>query len=156
MNFFRMLSLILWLGGIVFFGAVLAPTVFSILPERQLAGAVVNHALTKLHYIGLACGCAYLIASLIQNRIVHGEFRPVQFSHLAIILMMALTAASQFVVMPRMDTLRREMGVIDQTPFNDPRRLEFDRLHQRSTQLEGGVLLLGLMVTWGLARKIDN
>jgi len=33
-----LLALSLWIGSIFFFGAVLAPTAFSVLPSRTLAG----------------------------------------------------------------------------------------------------------------------
>jgi len=40
-RFLMWLSLIVWLGGIIFF-AVLAPNVFAVLPTHQLAGNVVG------------------------------------------------------------------------------------------------------------------
>jgi hypothetical protein len=45
------------------------------------------------------------------------------------------------------------MGVIDNVPFTDARRVEFNRLHQWSTRTEGGVLLLGLVVVVLTARR---
>jgi hypothetical protein len=47
------------------------------------------------------------------------------------------------------------MGVIDNVPPSDARRLEFNRLHVRSTQLEGGVLILGLGVVVLTARRFS-
>ncbi len=52
LRFLMMLSLAVWLGGIVFFAFVLAPTVFSVLPTRNLAGMVVSRSLARLHWIG--------------------------------------------------------------------------------------------------------
>ncbi|HEX5434805.1 MAG TPA: DUF4149 domain-containing protein, partial [Candidatus Angelobacter sp.] len=37
-----LLCLVVWLGGIIFFGFVLAPAVFAVLPTHELAGNVVN------------------------------------------------------------------------------------------------------------------
>jgi uncharacterized membrane protein len=42
LRFFMLLSLVVWLGGLIFFAFVLAPTVFSgILPTRHMRGATV-------------------------------------------------------------------------------------------------------------------
>ena len=152
LRFLQLLALIVWLGGIIFFGAVLAPTVFHVLPERQLAGALVNASLTKLHFIGLGCGVVFLLASLFSgSRSDQRRGRP-YLQQLAIATMLALTCISQFRIMPRMDRLRHDMGVIELTSMADPLRIAFDRLHHRSTQVEGAVLVLGLMVVWALAR----
>ena len=40
--------------------------------------------------------------------------------------------------------LRDSMGVIDNVPLTDPRRVEFNRMHVWSTRLEGSVFFLGL------------
>jgi hypothetical protein len=59
--------------------------------------------------------------------------------------MAILTIASQDYVIPRMNVLREQMGSVQATPANDPRRAAFDKLHSASVDLEGGVLLLGLI-----------
>ena len=55
MKFFsdlRLLLLCLWLGAAVFFIAV-AESAFAVLPQHELAGAVVNRTLAILNYSGL-------------------------------------------------------------------------------------------------------
>jgi len=42
---------------------------------------------------------------------------------------------------------------VDSTPPGDPRRAEFDRLHGVSVDLEGGVLLIGLVSLFLAARE---
>ena len=49
LRFLMMLSLVVWIGGLVFFAFVLAPTAFQVLPNTHLAGNVVGRALGKLH-----------------------------------------------------------------------------------------------------------
>ena len=63
LRFIRLLALALWIGSIFFFAAVLAPTAFSVLPSRTLAGQMVSHSLFTLHWIGLACGLVFLLAA---------------------------------------------------------------------------------------------
>lgn len=148
-----LLCLIVWIGGIIFFAFVLAPTVFTVLPTHELAGNVVNPSLSKLHWMGLACGILFLIVSMVYNRELYAEFRAASASHILIATMLVLSAISQFSIMPRMNTLRRDMGVIDTTPASDVRRIEFNRLHVWSTRTEGGVFFLGLAVVVLTARR---
>ena len=72
---------------------------------------------------------------------------------LGVILMLLLTLASQRIVIPRMDVLRTEMVSVDATPASDSRRVEFDRLHGISVDLEGGVLLIGLVALFLTVRS---
>lgn len=151
-----LLALIVWIGGIVFFVFVLAPTVFSVLPTTRLAGDVVNATLTKLHSMGLIAGVVFLICSLLYNWKKHAQLRPFVASHVFVVLMLALTMALQFGIMPRMQGLRAEMQTIDNLSLTDARRVAFDSLHEWSTRLEGGVLLLGLGLVVLTARRFGN
>ena len=65
-----------------------------------------------------------------------------------VLLMLALTLFSQFWIIPRMDTLRAQVGDFASVPLTDPARVQFDALHVWSTRLEGAVLLLGLAVVY--------
>jgi hypothetical protein len=50
--------------------------------------------------------------------------------------------------------LRQQMGVIDDVPQDDARRVEFIRLHVWSTRIEGSVLVLGLALLYLTARRM--
>ena len=105
-----LLALIVWLGGIIFF-ATLAPTLFSVLPTRHLAGSVVAPMLNKLHWMGLASGIVFLASSMILFRLTTGEAHPFAARHVLICLMLALTLISQFGISPKMAALReRELS----------------------------------------------
>jgi uncharacterized membrane protein len=151
-----LLCLIVWIGGIIFFAFVLAPTLFTVLPTRELAGAVVNPTLSKLHWMGIFSGLIFLICSLTCNQIKHARLRTLSATHVLLVLMLALTLISQFFITPRMRELRAEMGVIDNIPYSDSRRIEFNRLHEWSTRAEGAVLLLGLVVVVLTARRFGS
>jgi hypothetical protein len=143
-----MLSLVVWLGGLIFFAFVLAPTVFSVLPTRHLAGSVVSSTLTKLHWIGMASGVLFLVSSMLYARLSTGSAHPLAARHLLLYVMLALTIASQFGISPKMAALRSSMGEIDKVAVNDPARVQFDALHVWSTRLESGVFLFGLIVVY--------
>ena len=66
---------------------------------------------------------------------------------------MVLTAASQFTVSNRMEGLKKQMVSVQNTPENDPRRVEFNRLHHISVAYESAVLLLGFTAMFLLVRE---
>ncbi|MBI2678942.1 MAG: DUF4149 domain-containing protein [Candidatus Koribacter versatilis] len=152
LRFLMLLALVVWLGGIVFFGAVLAPTLFATLPKREMAGMVVTRSLGALHWIGIACGVVFLFASLVYSRLTSGSAAPLAWHHLLMVAMLALTLVSQYGVSPKMQALRRDMVEIDSIPPTDARRAQFNQLHRVSTGLEQVVLLMGLAVLWGVAK----
>jgi uncharacterized membrane protein len=150
-----LLALIVWIGGIIFFSFVEAPTLFMVLPTTRMAGDVVSASLGKLHWIGLIAGIVFLVCSLLCDQLRHGKLHPFAASHVFVFLMLLLTAYSQFSITPRMRDLRAEMQSATNLPASDPRRLEFDRLHARSTRVEGTVLFLGLGVVALTGRRFS-
>ena len=96
------LALTLWIGGLWTIGYIVAPTLFSMLADRVLAGTITGKLFTLMAYIGLACG-AYLIL-----------FRLVRFGgacvkHVAfwiLLVMLALTVIGEFGVQPLLATLK--------------------------------------------------
>jgi uncharacterized membrane protein len=153
--FLMLLCLVVWIGGIIFFAFVLAPTVFAVLPTHDLAGNVVNPSLTRLHWMGMISGAVFLLCSLLHHRLKHAQFRVFSGAHVLIAIMLALTLVSQLSMIPRMEALRKDMGVIDTVSPSDSRRMEFNRLHVWSTDLEGGVLVLGIGVVLLTARRFS-
>src|SRR6516225_5543246 len=95
-RFLMLLSLVVWVGGIIFFAFVLAPAVFhpGILPSRQLAGAVVSRSLGMLHAIGLICGGVFLATSMIDSQVVTGFVAPFAVRNLLVYAMIVLTLVS--------------------------------------------------------------
>jgi hypothetical protein len=156
-RFLMLLSLVVWVGGIIFFAFVVAPTVFhpGILPSRHLAGAVVSRSLGILHTIGLTCGLVFLVTSMIDSQVITGSVAPFAGRNLLVYVMIVLTLVSMFAISSRMLNLRNDMVFIDNVPHDDPRRVEFNRLHEWSTRLESGVLLLGLAVIFLTSRRLS-
>jgi|SRR5579862_465364 len=148
LRYLMLLSLIFWLGGLIFFAFVVAPAAFSVLPTRHLAGNVVARSITGLHWIGIVVALVYLISSVLYTKMMSGSFQFVTARNVIIVLMLALTLVSQFGIIPRMDSLRASMGEIDSVPPDNPARMQFDALHVWSTRVEGGVLLLGFVAAY--------
>jgi len=156
LRFLMLLSLVCWIGGLIFFAFVLAPTAFSIpavLPNTHLAGNVVGRALSKLHWIAIVSGIVFLFSSLLYSRLTDGTPHVSASRHILLCLMLALTLVSQFGIIPRMDTLRASLGEVSAAPLDSPDRIQFDALHAWSTRVESAVLLLGLVVVYMTARS---
>ncbi len=154
-RYLMLLSLVVWIGGLIFFAFVLAPTVFAVLPTRQLAGNVVNRSLGILHWMALTSGVVFAVTSMIDSRVVNGVMEPFALRNLLIYAMMILTLVSMFGIASRMAVLREQMGVIDEVPHDNPLRVEFNRLHLWSTRVEGAVLVLGLGLLYLTARRLS-
>lgn len=148
-----LLSLIVWLGGLIFF-PVVAQTAFSVVPTRHLAGLVVGRSLGILHWMGIISGFLFLVSSILYSRLSTGAPHVFASRNILICLMLALTLISQFGIIPRMDTIRASIGEIDSVSADNPASLQFDALHQWSTRVEGSVLLLGLALVYLTARSL--
>jgi uncharacterized membrane protein len=156
LRYLMFLSLMVWIGGLIFFAFVLAPTVFNIpevLPNTHLAGNVVGRALGKLHWIGIISGLVFLVSSLVHGYISAGAVEALTARNVLICLMLTITLISQFGIVPRMDGLRASLGETSSAAGDNLARIQFDALHVWSTRLESAVLLLGLVVVYLLAAR---
>ena len=145
------LCLGLWLGSDVFLSFVVAPGAFRVLGSRDAAGAMVGFALGRMHLLGVTCGIVLLLARLIRTRTFASFVAPMA---LCVVLMIALTVASQVGVSPRMAMLRVQMGSIQAAGEDSPLLAEFARLHRISVLLESGVLLAGLAAFYFMVKEL--
>lgn len=148
-RFLQFLSLGVWIGGILYFAAIVAPSAFAVLQADQ-AGALVGLTLGRLHLLGIAAGVIYLVATAWREGSFLALIRP---APLLVMLMIVLTAISQFWVVTTMDALRSQMGSVAATPATNSLRASFDRLHTVSVRLESAVLLAGLIALALVSRK---
>jgi len=153
LRFVQVFALGTWVGAIVYFAAVVTRGAFAVLPNADLAGALVGFTIKGLHWLGIVAAVVYLLAALGLGRSLRALTQP---AALGVILMLALTLASQKMVIRRMDALRAEMGSVAATSRSDPRRVEFDRLHRVSVQIESGVLLIGLAALFLTMRSVPR
>jgi hypothetical protein len=150
LRFLQFFSLGTWVGSVLYFSFVVTRGAFSVLPNNDLAGALVGYTLSKLHIIGIVAGCLYLLATAVGERSRGALTRP---AALLVFAMIIFTMASQYGVIARMNALRLQMGSVDATPAGNSLRVEFDRLHQYSVWLESAVLLSGLAALFLTARQ---
>jgi hypothetical protein len=55
-----------------------------------------------------------------------------------------------------MESLRNAMGVVENVPHEDARRVQFNRLHVWSTRLEESVFVVGLVLMFLEVRALSN
>jgi uncharacterized membrane protein len=151
----QLLAIVTWVGGLIFFAFVLAPTAFATYPTAHEAGLIVGASLRVFDLVGLACGPVFLLATAVlfarAPMRLRGRYE-IQFLLAAIMLL--ATAYIHFNILPSMDRDRdRANGDITSVPTDHPARLHFDKLHKRSERVEGAVLLLGLAVVVLMSRE---
>jgi len=156
LRYLMVLSLVVWLGGLIFFAFAVAPAAFAVLPTRHLAGNLVGRTIAILHWMGIISGLVFLASSLLYSQLTRGTAHVFAARNIVIVLMLTLTLISQFGIIPRMDTLRASIGTIDSVPPDNPARMQFDALHVWSTRVESGVLLLGLVVVYLTASALRS
>jgi Domain of unknown function (DUF4149) len=137
--FVYLLAIVCWLGGMVFFTAILAPVVFKLLPIAD-AGKLVAGLFPRYYILGYIAGTIGLALAIYFTV----ERQPKLWwclSALALAVALGLTIYAGAIVRPQVTAIRTV--VEDQNP--DPaRKAEFDRLHRLSVMLNGGVMLLNL------------
>ncbi len=151
----RLLAMVAWVGGLIFFAFVVAPVAFHSLPSSHEAGIVVGGTLRVLHWIGLIGGALFYVATAILWLRAEVSARVGFAIQLTLTgIMLAATAYSQFRILPVMDRDRELAGgVVETAPMENVGRVDFERLHILSERLEGVALLCGLGVVFMLSRE---
>ena len=151
----RLLVMVLWVGGLCFFAFVVAPVAFHALASAHDAGLVVGGSLRVLHWIGLVGGVGFCFATAwlwLWAEVPARVSFAIQFA--LTIAMLAVTAYSQFHLLPAMEVDRALAGgQVEAASLDNPGRIDFERLHVLSERLEGVVLFCGLGVVYLLSRE---
>jgi hypothetical protein len=154
------LALVVWLGAELFFPIVAAITFNVLISDTHTAGSIVGTLLRILHAMGLFSGVVAMAVLALMPSFRAYRPKSVLAPMLLLLLMIALTAYSQYGIIPAMERDRIAAGgAIDAVPPDNPNRVHFNRLHNRSTIVEEGVVLFGLvtvcLVAWAETRNLD-
>jgi hypothetical protein len=136
------LAIACWLGGAALFTFQLTPAIFSAYP-RDVAGGIVAVLFPGYFRWGLICG----VVALVSRFLIRTRFALA--SSLIIVIMLGLTATQAFFLEPRAVELKKEIPSFETTAADDPRRLQFKKLHGISmaaniSVIAGGVMLVVL------------
>ena len=141
LRYVYVLALVVWLGGMLILGAIVAPTTFEVLQAnagsqgRELAGAVFGTALARFHYIAYAAGALMLLTlgamRALGPRPANGGLRAI-----IVAVMLGVALYSGIVVLRQIDAVQTAAGGLpSRLPAGDERRVRFDALHVLSTRL---------------------
>src|SRR5262245_4512606 len=141
LRYVYVLALVVWLGGMLILGAIVAPTTFEVLQAsagaqgRELAGAVFGSTLERFHYIAYGSGTLLLLTlaamRVLGPRPAHGGIRAA-----IVAVMLGVALYSGFVVLRQIDAVQADVGGLpSRLPAGDARRVRFDALHVLSTRL---------------------
>jgi len=129
----------LWLGSAILFVGV-AQTAFSIIPARDLAGAMVSRTLAIVNVAGIIIGVIVLALSFLDRKSTHRK--TLWFERILTLILLSSCMVGQFVIALWMSYLRGLMGrPIDDVLPADPLRVQFNSLHQYSVW----VLMVGMI-----------
>jgi hypothetical protein len=147
----RLLLLGIWLGAACFFIAV-AQTAFAVLPQRELAGLIVNRTLAIINYSGLGIGVVLILLSLLaaknRNRFWLWTER------FLLLIVAAACAVGQFVIGWWILLVRTQIGKpIDEVAADDPLRIQFNTLHEYSVWALITAMAAALVVFFIIANR---
>lgn len=138
----EVILLALWLGAGIIFAAGVAPAAFAVLPTRTLAGALVGRVLPVIFFAGIAVGALVIVLA-----------RGALGRRIAGAIVVAGCAIAQFIISPRIERVRAEIGgAIENLAPDDARRAAFGRLHAMSVGWLG-LAMLAAAVALVLAAK---
>lgn len=148
---FRLLLIAVWLGAGLFFIAV-AQSAFAVVPQREMAGAVVGRTLSVLNLSGLVIG-AILIATSLSGARETKRWR-LWAERVLLLIVAAACAVGQFVIGLWLSLVRAQMGrPIDQVPADDPLRVRFDNLHEWSVWVLMAAMAAALIAFFVIASR---
>ncbi len=153
------LALIVWVGGLIAAGAIVAPALFGVLENeagqagRALAGAAFGEILRRVLVAGEAAG-ALMFVSMTILRLLGPK--PLSYGVRAVLLgaMLALNAYTAHRLLPEAEHLRRALATLTPPAApEDPRRVRFDQLHALSTTLVTTLAVAGITLAAWEARE---
>lgn len=159
LRYVYLLALVVWLGGMVVLGAIVAPATFQVLlasaPDtgRILAGELFGTILGRFYYLSYVAGGVLFVTLAIMA--ILGP-RPASFAiRMAIIaFMLGVAIYSGVVILGEINSLHAAAGTLpSRLPAANPQRIRFDQLHQLSTRLMTADIIAALVLLYWEARE---
>jgi hypothetical protein len=155
------LALIVWLGAEIFFPVVAAITFGTLQRATHTAGTIVGELLRIVHGMGIVSGLVVLALLALAPAWHIYKPRNVLAPMVLVVLMLAFTAYSQYLIIPAMERDRTAAGgQIDTADATNPATIHFNKLPIRSEHVEEAVLLLGIasvvLVAWAESARTES
>lgn len=137
----------LWVGGLWVTGYMVAPVLFSTLPDRSLAGLLAGKLFGLMAWVGIGCALYLLLFRFAR----HGAAAFRQAVLWVLLLMLALVCAGEFGVQPVMAALKAQ--ALPQQIMESVLRDRFAAWHGVSSGLYVIQSLLGIALVILLGRE---
>lgn len=98
------IAITFWVGGLWAIGGIAAPSLFAMLPDRALAGAVAGRLFSGMAWIGMVCATCLLLVQVFERG--WGVFKTGVFW--LVLGMFALTLAGHFGIAPILAQLKAD------------------------------------------------
>ncbi len=139
-RFIHLISLVVWVGSIIFFSFFAAPSIFKNLP-RETAGDVIGGIFPKYWMVGYICSIVLLV-TLIAIAVDAKSLPTLKVGIL--VVMTALTFYSGLAVGGKARAIKAEIRTVEAVEQKEPLTQRFKVLHRRSMILNVVILRLGL------------
>lgn len=143
-QFVHLTSLVVWVGGIIIIGSIVAPVIFMKVESREFAGEVVGDVLARFEKIVLVCIVCIFITSVIKYVTWENPTPWILGRYITITLMTVTFLYSSFYISPKMRNLKKQFS-FDIPEGKNPLRKEFGNLHGISVVCMFITGLMGLL-----------
>ena len=159
LRYVYVVALAIWVGGLITLGSVVAPSAFAVLEPENLSGqpslaaTLIGEVFRRFHLVGYAAG-ALLLSTLLLMKVVGP--RPTGFGVRLVMVtaMLAVSLVTGLWVNPQIASMRASVAMpIATLAPDDPRRVNFGRLHGVSTTLMVMTILGGLVLCYWETRE---
>lgn len=151
-SFIHHLSLVTWIGGMIFLVVIGAPSIFKVLP-RDAAGDVLGDIFPKYWIMGYICGIASLVTIVIMSGTGTGTEQFYPWGRISLLTFMTvLTFYLGLVSAARARKLRLQIRANVDTSMTQTLQKKFRSIHRFSVILNVLVLLAGLAVIFLMVR----
>jgi uncharacterized membrane protein len=139
-----------WVGAIIFFSFVVAPTAFRAL-EVEHAGKFMRVIFPRYYLTGILCGLLGLCSG---GTLIATRFWPWQAGSTVLVLLLGMVVIAAWArqrLVPRLNSLRdeaHEARLSDDQEAREEVLARWQRLHRLSVRLNLLALLLGLATGW--------
>lgn len=150
LRFILLMSVVVWVGMLVFFTFFITPSVFKVLP-RELAADLVSDIFPKYWTVGYVAGILS-ITSLLGISFIEKGFPAIRIALLG--LMTAVTFYSGIVVGGKAKAKLSEMKAASDPVRKEEIRSEFKKIHFKSAALNMVVIVTGVGVVFFMSRSM--
>jgi hypothetical protein len=152
--FLHLGALALALGPPIFFALAVAPASFRVLPTRDLAASLQSPILTVACRLSEGSFAVLFLTSWLLGRWWDAARLTRTLATRAAILGMITAVVIESLLIPPMDKIRMEAGLLDTLPLTDPSRVLLARYHRLATGFFSAGLIAAVVILLATVRLI--